>query len=96
MGTSSSLIWAGVLDTQYTCGLQQEMRGLGGGWGDATGEPRGTEDAGGPTRLFKVVAVSVVQGAEQVCAGGWEGVAGERARHILHRKKAVTASIANQ
>jgi hypothetical protein len=32
--------------------------------------------AGGPSILSKKVAVSVVQGVEQVCAGGWEGVAG--------------------
>jgi hypothetical protein len=83
---------------QDTWGLQQEMRDLGGGWGDVNVEPRRTEvtDAGGPTRLSKVVAVSVVQGVKQARAGGWEGVAGERAGHILRRKEAVTASIANQ
>jgi hypothetical protein len=83
---------------QDTWGLQQEMRDLGGGWGGITGEPRRTKvaDAGGPTRLSKVVSVSVVQGVEQVCAGGWEGVAGERAGHVLRRKQAVTASIANR
>jgi hypothetical protein len=64
-----------VPDTQDTWGLQQETRDLGGGWGGITGEPRRTEvtEAGAPTRLSKVVAVSVVQGVEQVCAGGWEG-----------------------
>jgi hypothetical protein len=74
------------------------MRDLGGGWRYITGKPRRAEvtDAGGPTRLSKVAAVSVVQGVEQVYAGGWEGVTVERAGHILHRKKAVTASIANQ
>jgi hypothetical protein len=58
------------------------MRDLGGGWGDITGKPRRTEvtDAGGTTRLSKVVAVSVVQGVEQICAGAWEGVAQERER----------------
>jgi hypothetical protein len=73
------------------------MRDLGSGWGNISGEPRRTEvtDAGGPTRLSKVVAVSVVQGVEQLCAGGWQGVAGERAGHIC-RKQAMTASIANQ
>jgi hypothetical protein len=57
MGTLSPLIWLGVPDTQDTWGLQQEMRDLGGGWGDATGEPRRTEvtDAGEPTRLSKEV-----------------------------------------
>jgi hypothetical protein len=95
MGTSSSLIWLGVTDTQGTWGLQQEMRDVGGGWGDITGEPRRTDvtDAGRPTRLSKVVEVSVVQGVEQVCA---EGVVGERAGHILRRKQTVTASRANQ
>jgi hypothetical protein len=74
------------------------MWDLGGSWGDITGEPRRAEvtDAGGPTRLPKVVAVSVVQGVEQVCAGGWEGVAGERAGHMQRRKQAVTTSIASQ
>jgi hypothetical protein len=88
----------GSTDTQDTWGLQQEMRDLGGGWGDINGEPRRTEvtDAGVPTKLSKVVAVSVLQGVEQICAGGWEGVAGVRAGHILRRKEAVTASIANQ
>jgi hypothetical protein len=62
---------------QDTWGPQQEMRDLGGCWGDTTREPRRpprTEvmDAGGPTRLSKVVAVSVVQRVEQVCVGGWE------------------------
>jgi hypothetical protein len=62
-------MWPVVLDTW---GLQQEMWGLGGGWGDITTEPRRTEvtAAGGPTRLSKVVAVPAVQGVEQVCAGG--------------------------
>jgi hypothetical protein len=46
--------------------------------------------------LSKVVAVSIVQGVEQVCAGGWEGFAGERAGHILRTKQAVAASISNQ
>jgi hypothetical protein len=96
MGTSSSLIWSGVPDTQdtFSWGLQQE---LGGGWRDITGKPRMTEvtDAGGPTRLSKVVAMSVVQGVGLVCAG-WDGVAGERAGLILHMKQAVTANIANQ
>jgi hypothetical protein len=61
-------------------------------------EHRMTEvtDAGGPTRLSKVVAVSVVQGVEQVCAGVWEVVEGERAGHILLWKQAVTANIAKQ
>jgi hypothetical protein len=83
---------------QDTWGLQQEMRDLGGGWGDIIGEPRRMEvtDPGGPTKLSKVVPVSVVQGVEQVCAGGWEGVTGDRAGHILRRKQALTASIANQ
>jgi hypothetical protein len=69
------------------------MRDLGGGWGDITGEPRRTEvtDTGGPTRLSMVVAVSVGQGVEKVCAGDWEGVAGERAGHILRGKQAMTA-----
>jgi hypothetical protein len=57
---------------------------------------REVTEAGGPTRLSKVVAVSVVQGVEQVCAGGWRGDVGERAGHILCRKQAVTASIHNQ
>jgi hypothetical protein len=68
MGTSLSLIWSGVPDTQDTWGLQQETRDLGGGWG---GHNRGTQEDGsdkrdGPTRLSKVVAVFVVQGVEQV------------------------------
>jgi hypothetical protein len=51
------------------------MRDLGGGCGDITGEPRKTQvtDAGGPTRLSKNAAVSVVQGVEKECAGGWKG-----------------------
>jgi hypothetical protein len=53
-------------------------------------------EAGGPTRLYKVVAVSVVQGVEQIGEGGWKGDAGERAGHILLSKQAVTASICNQ
>jgi hypothetical protein len=53
-------------------------------------------EAGGPTRLSKVVAVSVVQGVEQVREGGWKGDVGERAGHMLRRKHAVTASIRNQ
>jgi hypothetical protein len=53
-------------------------------------------DAGWPTRLSEVVAVSVVQGVKQECAGGWEGVEGERARPVLGREQAVTANIANQ
>jgi hypothetical protein len=57
-----------LLFVYYLCAitLQQEMRNLGRGWGDRTGEPRSTEvtDAGGPTRLSKVVVVSVVQGVE--------------------------------
>jgi hypothetical protein len=66
--------------------------------GEITREPRRTEvtEAEGPTRLSKVVAVSVVQGVEQVCAGGWKGGAGEIAGHILRREQAVTASICNQ
>jgi hypothetical protein len=73
MGTSSSLIWSGVPDTQDAWRLQQEMLDLGGGWGGIAGEPRRMEvtAARGPTRLSKVIAVSVVQGVEQVCAGGW-------------------------
>jgi hypothetical protein len=49
------------------------------------GEPRRTEvtEADGQSTLSKVVAMSVVQGVEQA----WEGVAGERAGHILHRKQ---------
>jgi hypothetical protein len=45
--------------------------------------------AGGPTRLSKVVAVSEVQGVEQleVCADGWKGGAGEGAGHMLCRKE---------
>jgi hypothetical protein len=61
-------------------------------------EPKRTEltEAGEPSILSKVVAVSAVQGVEQVCAGGWGGVAGERAGHILCRKQAMAASISNQ
>jgi hypothetical protein len=83
---------------QDTWGPQQEIRDLGGVWGATTGKPRRTEvtDAGWPTRLSEVVAVSVVQGVKQECAGGWEGVEGERARPVLGRKQAVTAKIANQ
>jgi hypothetical protein len=96
MGTSSLLIWSGVADVQDTWGQQQKMRELGGGWADIIGEPRRTEvtDSGGPTRLSRVVAVSV--GVEQACAGGCEGVPGERAGQILLRKQAVNASITNQ
>jgi hypothetical protein len=62
------------------------------------GHKRGSQEDGSdrrrrPTRLSKVVAVSVVQGVEQVCAGGWQGVARGRAGHILRRKQALTASI---
>jgi hypothetical protein len=80
-----------------TCGLQQNLRVLGGGWGGMPGEPRRKEvkEAGGPTRLSKVVAVSEVQGVEQVREGGWKGDAGERAGHVLRRKRAVTVSICN-
>jgi hypothetical protein len=53
-------------------------------------------EAGGPTRMSKIAAVSVVQGVEQVCAGDWKGDAGEIAGHILRREQAVTASICNQ
>jgi hypothetical protein len=37
-------------------------------------------EAGGPSRLRKVVAVSVVQGVEHVCAGG---KGGERCDEVL-------------
>jgi hypothetical protein len=58
------------------------MLDLGSGWGNTTGEPRRTEvtEAGGPSILSNVVAVSVVQGVEQVYAGGWEGVTGRESR----------------
>jgi hypothetical protein len=53
-------------------GLQQEMRHLGSGWGDKTGEPRRTEvtEADGPSILAEVVAMPEVQGVEKVCARG--------------------------
>jgi hypothetical protein len=49
------------------------------------GKRKGTyvTGAGGPSRLTAVVAVSVVLRVEQVWAGGWEGVAEERAGRIL-------------
>jgi hypothetical protein len=50
------------------------MPDLGSGRGDTTWEVRRTEviEAGGPSILPKVVAVSVVQGVEQAGAEGWE------------------------
>jgi hypothetical protein len=67
-----------VESTRHARQLQQEMSDLGGGWGDITGESRRMEvkDAGGPIRLPEVVAVCVVPGVEQVCAGGWKGLRG--------------------
>jgi hypothetical protein len=40
-------------------------------------------EADGPSILAKVVAMPEVQGVAKICAGGWKGVAGERAGHIL-------------
>jgi hypothetical protein len=98
MGTSSYLTWSGAPDTQGTWGLQQETWKLGSGQGDTAGEPMRTEvtETGGPSRLSKVVAVSGRLGVEHAWAGGCQGVAGERAGHILHRKQAMTSSIYNQ
>jgi hypothetical protein len=67
------------------------MQDLGSGWGDTschtTGEPKRMKvtETVELSILSKEIAVSVVQGVEQVCAGGWEGVVGERAGH-MHRK----------
>jgi hypothetical protein len=74
------------------------MQDPGSGWGDSMGGPRRTEttEAGGPSILSKVAAVSVVQGVEQLFAGSREGVAEERAGHILRRKQAGAASVSNQ
>jgi hypothetical protein len=58
--------------------------------------PLGFSEAGGPSRLYQVAAMSVVLGTEQAWAGGCEGVAGERVGHILRRKEAVPVSISNQ
>jgi hypothetical protein len=78
-------------NTTKTAGPRRRL----GGHNRGTQE-EGSDRAGGPTRLSKVVAMSVVRGVEQVCAGGWKGDVGERAGHILHRKQAVTTSISNQ
>jgi hypothetical protein len=47
------------------------------------GEPMRMEvtEAGGPSILSKVVSVPVVQGGEDKCVGGWEGVVGESTTH---------------
>jgi hypothetical protein len=94
METSLSLTWLGVPDSEGTWGLQQKTPDLESVGGDTTGEPRRADltEAGGPSTLSKVVAVSVVQGVEQAGAE----VAGERAGHILCRKHTVAASICNQ
>jgi hypothetical protein len=42
-------------------------------------------EAGGPSILSKPVAVSVREEVEQLSAGGWEGVEGERVGHIRGR-----------
>jgi hypothetical protein len=59
---------------QDAWGLLQEMWDLRAqcGWGGHDRGPMRTElaNVGGPTRLAKFVAVSLVQGVEQVCAGG--------------------------
>jgi hypothetical protein len=91
---NGNLIIADLVGSTRHLGTKQEMQDLGSGWG----EPRWTEvtEAGGPSMLSKAVVVSVVQGVEQVRAGGWEGVVGKRAEHILRGKEAVAASISNQ
>jgi hypothetical protein len=53
-------------------------------------------EAGGPSRLSKVVVMSVVLGVEQAWAEDQEGVPGESPGHQLRWIQAMAASISNQ